>query len=185
VSKWSDLIEYWGSTPSERQRRFPCDALVPAPDLVLWRAVDVAAPSSLVFRWLCQLRQAPYSYDWLDNLGRRSPRHLTPGLDELRIGQRFMTLFHLAACQPGRSITVVTDLRVFGQFAATYDVTPTAPGACRLVVKLVVTHRGGVIGRVTSLVLPAGDLLMMRRQLLNLKRLAERSMTDAGSSKTS
>src|SRR5262249_6937940 len=73
---WPDT-RTWGSTPAERRMQFPCDRHLPACDDALFRAVSVAAPAPLLFRWLCQLRVAPYSYDWLDNFGRRSPRQLT------------------------------------------------------------------------------------------------------------
>ena len=41
--------------------------------------------------------------------------------------------------------------------------------------KLLVVYPRGIAGRVLAAVLPAGDLVMMRRQLLNLKALAEAS----------
>ena len=65
------------------------------------------APAEVVYRWLCQLRVAPYSYDWIDNRGRRSPRELTPGLEQLAEGQTVM-IFRLVSFAWGRHLTLVT-----------------------------------------------------------------------------
>lgn len=81
---WPELVRHWGTTAPERARPYPCDELVPSSDGALFRGVSVEAPAAVVFRWLCQLRAAPYSYDLLDNRGRRSPQELTPGLERLR-----------------------------------------------------------------------------------------------------
>src|SRR6266852_4326811 len=114
----------WGATTAERARRFPCDGLVAEPAEALFRAVDVAAPPAVVFRWLCQLRVAPYSYDWIDNLGRRSPRLLTPGLEDLAGGQRVMTIFTLVAFEADRHLTLYMDHPLFGEIGVTYLVSP-------------------------------------------------------------
>lgn len=60
--QWSD-VRTGGSTPAERAGSFACDRWLPAGDDALFRAVGVAAPAAVLFRWLCQLRLAPYSYD--------------------------------------------------------------------------------------------------------------------------
>jgi hypothetical protein len=166
----------WGSTPAERADAYPCDGLVARPDGELFRAVDIDAPPEVVFRWLCQLRVAPYSYDWVDNLGRRSPRVLTPGVERLEVGQRFMAIFRLVDFEEGRSITIDSTTPAFGRVAVTYRVRPDRDGS-RLVVKLVCRAPRGLLGLVGRVVLPAGDLVMMRRQLLTLKELAERDAT--------
>ena len=54
----------------------------------------------------------------------------------------------------------------------TYRVVPTGEATSRIVAKLVVRHRRDVIGVMWRCVLPAGDLVMMRKQLLNLAGLA-------------
>lgn len=165
-------VRHWGSTEDERRRAYPCDRLLPAADHALFRAVDVAAPSATVFRWLCQLRVAPYSYDWIDNAGRQSPQALVGGLDSLEVDQRFMTIFELVEFEPGRSITLRHEGPVFGRIAGTYLVDG-AGNRCRLLVKLLVADPRGPLGLVTRHVLPVGNLVMMRRQLRNLKALAE------------
>lgn len=172
---WPAVFSEWGSTATERQRAYPCDALLPGAELTLFRAVDVGAPVATTFRWLCQLRAAPYSYDKLDNLGRRSPQALTPGLERLEIGQRVQTIFRLVGFEPGRSLTMVSNGHVFGRVAVTYRADPAGEGCSRIVVKVLASPARGLLGPLMRPLLPPGDLLMMRRQLLNLKGLAERT----------
>jgi hypothetical protein len=71
------FVEEWGSTAAERAEPYPRDRLLAEPEVTMFRAIDVEAPAATTFRWLCQLRAAPDSYDKLDNLGRRSPQTLT------------------------------------------------------------------------------------------------------------
>jgi hypothetical protein len=171
----------WGSTPAERREVFPCDQLLPDATDALFRATTVRAPPAGAFRWLCQLRVAPYSYDWLDNLGRPSPRHLTPGLEHLAVGQRVMTIFELAAFEPDRHLTLwmlgTRARAIFGDIAVSYTVRPIAPASSRFVVKLAMRHRHTVWHALMRRLLPWGDLIMMRRQLLTLAGLAERATT--------
>jgi hypothetical protein len=147
--------------------------MIDNPD-VLFRAVNIDAPIGLVFRWVCQLRKAPYSYDWIDNWGRRSPRQLIEGLERLEVGQRFMTIFRLVSFEDGSSITLDSTTGLFGRVVCTYRVIPIEVNRSRLVVKLTFSTPTGLRGTVTRRVLPTGDLLMMRKQLLTLKELAER-----------
>jgi hypothetical protein len=167
----------WGVTPAERDLEYPCDRFVERPDEAWYRGVDVAAPVPIVYRWLCQLRLAPYSYDVIDNFGRRSPRTLTPGLDQLAIGQRVMHVFDLVAFERDRHFTAqVARVRaVFGDTAVTYMVRPGPAGGTRLLAKVVFHYPGrGVLRSALRSFYPAGDSIMMHRQLGNLRRLAER-----------
>jgi hypothetical protein len=169
-----DVGRWWGTTADERAEPFPCDRTLADHDAAYFRGVTVAAQSDVVFRWLCQLRVAPYSYDWIDNRGRRSPRELTPGLTELTPGQRVMSIFELVAFE--RDVHITLRLRrpgLFPPMAVSYLLRPRAEGGCRLLVKLVVAHRDDLRDRLLGPVFPWLDWLMMRRQLLNLKALSE------------
>ena len=141
----------------------PCEGLAPDAGTHADRAISIDASPSLVFSWLCQLRVAPYSYDILDNVGRRSPRERDLELSHLEVGQRFMTMFTLRSFVDGEQIT----LRSKG-VAVTYAVRPQGAGA-RLHVR-VLCEGPWFVGRLLAL----GDMAMMRKQLLTLKALAER-----------
>ena len=159
-----DAIRGWGATPEELAARLPCDDLARDGQTTVDRAVDTDAPPHAVYRWLCQLRVAPYSYDLLDNFGRRSPRELTPGMDELEPGQRFMTIFRLVSFEPGEHITLRTRS---GGTAVTYRVTP---GRLHM--------RAHISSRIPGIAL--GDLIMARKQLLTLSELARRAPAASG-----
>lgn len=164
----------WGVSAEEVARHYPCDDLVPAPVLQAWRGVTVHAAPADVWPWVTQIRLAPYSYDWIDNLGRRSPQELR-GLAEPAPGQYFTT----AGGRPaGRILGVEPDVHLTGQIMGavmSYVLVPTGgPRATstRLLLKVAVAR-----GRWTAPLLSVGDLVMARRQLLTLKRLAERATT--------
>jgi hypothetical protein len=162
----------WGA-PEDHDRHYPADDLVPTPAARMTRTVDVDAAPALVYRWLCQISQAPYSYDLLDNRGRRSPSQLTPGADRLRVGQR-MVVYEVTGVEAGHSWTgrsLPSATRLFGPFATTYAAEPLGADRTRLVCRLVARRRRTGIA---VWLLAWGDLVMMRKQLLTLRRYAER-----------
>jgi hypothetical protein len=174
------VSQNWGTTAQERQLSYPCDSLNKQPEAALYRGVTIDAPAETVFRWLCQMRVAPYSYDWIDNGGRQSPRELIPGLDQLVIGQDVMTIFDLVDFQRNRHLTLrikprSSGAKTFGDIAVSYLIVEISPSSCRLLVKLIANYPPGIKGSLMRAFLPWGDLIMMRRQLLNLKYLAEQS----------
>ncbi|MBD5634520.1 MAG: hypothetical protein IAI49_08595 [Candidatus Eremiobacteraeota bacterium] len=173
----SDSPKNWGATPEEMAAHYACDDLGFAHDEAFFRAIDVAAPPELAFRWLAQLRAAPYSYDWIDNFGRRSPPQLTPGLERLEAGQRVMVIFRIVQVAPGSSLTVRLASRagrlIMGDFAGTYGVSATSAGS-RLVAKVLVRYPRGIYGRLLRVLMPRADLVMFRKQLRTLRRYTER-----------
>src|SRR5918998_5825270 len=164
----------WGVTPAERAARLPCDELMPNA-VRMDRAISIDAPPSLVFAWLCQLRVAPYSYDLLDNTGRRSPRVRSAELTDLAVGQPFVRIFglvhifELAAFAADEHITLQPRVdSVMSRLASvsnTYSVRPEGRGT-RLHVR-VLFEGPWLLGQTLALV----NLLMMRKQLRVLKKL--------------
>ena len=90
--------------------------------------------------WLCQVQVAPYSYDWIDNLGRRSPRELLgrpdpqPGEPFSRVGGRF-PVGRVLAVEHGQHLTAT----IMGALMS-YLLVPDAAGT-RLLLKIVIRRR--------------------------------------------
>jgi hypothetical protein len=157
-----------GVTPQDTVLRYPCDTFVVAFALQAWRAVHIEACAEMVWPWVAQIRLAPYSCDWIDNLGRRSPQEIA-GLRNPQIGERFTyaagrALGSIVSVDPGHQLT--------GQITGacmSYVLQRQPQGTTRLLLKIVMqTNRWVALG------VCLGDVVMARRQLLNFKQLAER-----------
>jgi hypothetical protein len=156
----------WGVTDADVARRYGCDDFVPDPVMQAWRGVTVSASPPRVWPWVTQIRLAPYSYDLIDNLGRSSPQQLRDLL-EPAAGEPFTTA---ATRRIGRILSVETNRQLTGRIGGvvmSYLLEPDGD-TTRLLLKLAAPK-----GRLVALPLCVGDLVMARRQLLNLKRLAE------------
>ena len=75
------LFETWGATQAEITEPVVGDELIPDATLVATRSIDCDARPTEVYPWLAQMgfgKAGWYSYDWLDNLGRKSATEIVP-----------------------------------------------------------------------------------------------------------
>ena len=176
----------WGSTPEERLMSFPCDRYIENSDEAYFRAINVKAPTQILFRWLCQLQVGSYSYDWIDRLERiffpvkdsisdsPSPKKLLPGVENLAPGQRIMGAFKLVEFEQNRHLTIVMDderaITMFGNIAAGYVILPISENTCRPILKGHIRYPRNIFWSWIRWVLPWGDLLMMRSSVFQAKK---------------
>lgn len=123
--------------------------------------------------WVVQLHRAPYSYDWIDNLGRRSPRRPDPGLRGIGVGDSLMYIFTIT----GRGkhhveaeMTSPIPRAVFGQVRIRYDVRDLGPA--RVLQYTMWLPATKPLTRLRRYALAWADLPMARKQLLTLTTLA-------------
>jgi hypothetical protein len=163
----------WNITSEEKKESFPCDKYAPANYRGMLRGINIYASANIVFRWICQIKIAPYSYDWIDNGGRQSPRKLSPGLERLEIGQNFL-IGRIVEFEEGSDITCVIPEMYFliCPMSITYKVRSTGLKTSRIIVKIDVGYES-LLDKIRGNLLAIGDLIMMRKQLVTLKELAE------------
>ena len=166
-----------GATAGEMASAFACDVFLHDADHAWYRGIDVRAPRATVFRWLTQLRVAPYSYDWIDNLGRQSPRQLLD-LAGVARGQRAMIVFEIIDFEDERHLTLELKqpwwVRIWASMVMTYRVDEI-DGGCRIVVKMLVRYPRTPLGWLSRWLLPHGDWFMMCKQLYTFRDLAEKT----------
>ena len=83
---------HWGATPAEARGEVAGDDLMPRPDIVATRAVEIDAPPSAVWPWLVQMgpgRGGAYTYDWIERrlgIDIRNTDRIIPEFQGLKVG---------------------------------------------------------------------------------------------------
>ncbi|AZQ39423.1 hypothetical protein EJ357_43290 [Streptomyces cyaneochromogenes] len=105
----------WGATDEEVGHSYPGDELIPDPDGSSTMATTLPAPPEEVWPWLQQMgcnRGGWYSWDRLDNGGRRSAQRIVPEWQRLEQGQHLDSgpsgevWFTVAVLEPGRTLVL-------------------------------------------------------------------------------
>lgn len=175
------ILERWGATPEEHASAVVGDDLCPNARIVATRCITIAASPDAVFPWLRQMgfgRAGWYSYDWIDNLGRKSAMAIEPHLQTLNAGDVFPggpADFQAVIVDPPRSL--VMKLAQKGratkstQFVLAYELRD-CPEGTRLVTRMRarIDAPGGRL--IEKFLLAPGDGIMLRRQLLNVAQRA-------------
>jgi hypothetical protein len=83
--------------------------------------------------------------------------------------------FELIDFRLNQYITLRGKETIYGDGVGSYFILPLTDGSVRLLAKIRVKYPRGFRGLLVRLFLPLGDMIMMRRQLLNLKKLSEQT----------
>jgi len=83
---------HWGAAAQEVSGEVAGDELMPHPDIVATRVVEIDAPPSAIWPWLVQMgpgRGGAYTYDWIERrlgIDIRNTDRVIPELQHLKVG---------------------------------------------------------------------------------------------------
>jgi hypothetical protein len=178
------IFQYWGATPEEIQSPVVGDDLCSAATLIATRSITISAPPQEVFQWIRQMgfgRAGWYSYDWLDNLGRKSATTIHDEWQTVEAGDKVPSgpiSFTAAIVEAPRHF--VLEIKSLGKkspklhFTLAYELRDDLQGT-RLVTRMR-SHISVPLGSLfEKLILGPGDGLMLRRQLLTIRQNASKT----------
>jgi hypothetical protein len=168
----------WGATREEVNRPLPGDDLVVRPTFNATRGISIQAPPEQVWPWLMQVglgRAGWYSYDLLDNLGRRSSyriipelQHLSPG-DIVPMGPGEGQGIPVQAIDPPRTMIWGTP----GDSSWVWQLNRRADDSTRLICRIRSRIRPTPTSVFFNFLFEVADFWMLRKMLLNLRERAE------------
>lgn len=178
----------WGATDAEIATELTLDDRVPEPTYVTNRAITIQAPIEAVWPWLVQMGESPragfYSYAAIERLlGMRieNADRILPGLQALAVGDAIDRRGKLVvlAIEPHHLLVLGPPEGVGVAATWTLALFPTPHGATRLLSRCRSKIPPGAKGLLWLAILDPGHLLMERRMLREIKRLAEKAARPA------
>ena len=173
------IFQYWGATTEEINGSVVGDDLCSNATVVATRSITIGAPPQDVFPWIRQMgfgRAGWYSYDWLDNLGRKSATTIHDEWQSVEAEDKIPSgpiSFTAAIVDAPRHF--VLEIKALGKtspnlhFTLAYELRDDPQGT-RLVTRMR-SHIKLPLGSLfEKLVLGPGDGFMLRRQLLNIRK---------------
>ena len=181
------MFQFWGATTDEINSVVVGDDLCSNATLIATRSITISAPPQDVFPWIRQMgfgRAGWYSYDWLDNLGRKSATSIIDKWQSVVAGDKIPSgpiSFNATIVEAPRHF--VLEIQSMGKksprlhFTLAYELRDD-PRGTRLVTRMR-SHIALPFGSlIEKLVLGPGDGIMLRRQLLTISKNA--SMISSG-----
>jgi len=187
------------ATGDERTRSLPGDDLISTPIGSLTHAITIGSSPHDVWPWIAQMgagnRAGWYSYDFIDNGRQRSAGHVTPELQNLKVGMLFPALpgvmdgFTLASFETERSLVLEWKPPEMERLMTwAFVLEPSDHGFTRLIVRA----RAGSGYRFRGLPWPIEKriieivhFIMQRKQLLGIAARAEALGRTGGATMTS
>lgn len=178
------MSQHWNASVDEVGSVMPGDDLIDEPQLNATRSITIAAPPLQVFPWIRQMgfgQAGWYSYDLIDNLGRRSATSIHPEWQSVESGDRVPggpidftavtvdepKVFVLALGQPDAGSRRIA-------FTLAYRLDPIDDKTATRLVTRVRSRIDLPAGRLAArYLLGPGDGIMLRKQLRGIKTRAE------------
>jgi proline iminopeptidase len=190
----------WTATREEQLERLPGDELLDASSPAT-HAITVAAPPAEVWPWLVQMgygRAGWYSHDRLDNGGQASAATILPDLQPIAVGDLIpsskggRTFFEVMDVRPACHLVLgfhlawpMRDLRwsepstrVSQRATWAFALRPSGDGGTRLLVRARGRSRPAWLWLPWDAFFHLAHLPMQRKQLLGIRRRAERRRVD-------
>jgi len=180
----------WGATNDEQKRSLPGDHIVFAPTANTTRAITIDASPADIWPWLVQMgkgRGGLYSYDWLDiafgYLDQPSIERILPEYQSLKAGdvipigrgESEKDDFYVHIADPFQALVIgANDLSFRDRVSWAMVLEPIGHEKTRLLVRVRYKFDPGMAGVLMNIVMEPASFLMLRKQMLTLKKLAER-----------
>jgi hypothetical protein len=167
----------WGSTREEITREMPGDDLLIDPYFSATRAVSIQTTPEQIWPWIVQIgyrRAGFYSYDRLDNDGIPSANRILPEYQDLEIGDPIPMAeganARVTVLEPNEAMVLVFEVEgVWAGSSWAWGMYPLDGTHTRLVTRL----RVDVDSIRSKVLLDLGEIVMMRKCMLGIKRRAE------------